>query len=146
MIDAWCEPKPRPVPTIMIGGAKPRMLHVVARHGDWWNVSWTGIDAYRKQVEECERACDEVGRDPATLRRTWFGGCVCAPTEAGVKALNKGGISAENAFVGTPAQLVDQMRPFIELGVDYFMLGSGGFPDLTTLEMLVDEVLPVLNR
>jgi alkanesulfonate monooxygenase SsuD/methylene tetrahydromethanopterin reductase-like flavin-dependent oxidoreductase (luciferase family) len=55
-------------------------------------------------------------------------------------------MSAGPAFVGTPAQIIDQMRPFIDLGVDYFMLSSGGFPELTTLEMLVSEVLPALNR
>ena len=146
VIDAWCEPKPDPRPMIMIGGSKPRMLRVVARHADWWNVSWTGIKDYRAQVAECERACAEVGRDPRTLRRTWFGGCLCAPTEAAVQRLNQSGMSAANAFVGTPAQLIEQMSPFVELGVDYFMLSCGGFPDLTTLEMLVHEVLPALNR
>jgi hypothetical protein len=30
--------------------------------------------------------------------------------------------------------------------VDYFMLDCGGFPQLTTVEMLVNEVLPALNR
>lgn len=146
VVNAWSEPKPEPIPTIMIGGSKPRMLRLIARHADWWNVSWTNIERYRKEVLECERACEEVGRDPATLRRTWFGGCVCAPTEEGVKALNTMGITTDNAFVGTPSQIVDQMRPFIELGVDYFMLSTGGFPDLTTLEMLINEVLPAVNR
>ena len=146
VVDAWCEPKPDPLPIIMVGGSKPRMLRLVARHADWWNVSWTRIEDYRAQVEECERACIKEQRDPATLRRTWFGGCLCAPTEKDIKALNKNGMSAGPAFVGTPAQIIDQMRPFIDLGVDYFMLSSGGFPELTTLEMLVSEVLPALNR
>jgi len=146
VIDAWCEPKPDPLPPIMIGAFKPRMLRLAARYADWWNVSWTGISDYRKRVADCERACAEVNRDPATLRRTWFGGCVCGPTEAAVKSLNKGGISSANAFVGTPAQIIEQMQPFIELGVDYFILGSGGFPDLTTLEMLIHEVLPALQN
>ncbi|MBM2849148.1 MAG: class flavin-dependent oxidoreductase, partial [Anaerolineales bacterium] len=58
--------------------------------------------------------------------------------------------SADNAFddfgfIGTPKQLVEQMRPFIDLGVDYFMLDCSGFPKLTTLEMLIHEVLPALN-
>jgi alkanesulfonate monooxygenase SsuD/methylene tetrahydromethanopterin reductase-like flavin-dependent oxidoreductase (luciferase family) len=97
-------------------------------------------------VEECEWACAEIKRDPATLCRTWFGGCVCGPTETAVKKLNVNQISSKNAFVGTPAQIIEQMRPFTDLGVDYFMLSSGGFPDLTTLEMLVSEVLPALNR
>jgi len=146
VVDAWCEPKPDPLPIIMVGGSKPRMLRLVARYADWWNVSWTRIEDYRAQVEECERACIKEQRDPATLRRTWFGGCLCAPTEKDIKALNKNGMSAGPAFVGTPAQIIDQMRPFIDLGVDYFMLSSGGFPELTTLEMLVSEVLPALNR
>jgi alkanesulfonate monooxygenase SsuD/methylene tetrahydromethanopterin reductase-like flavin-dependent oxidoreductase (luciferase family) len=146
VVNAWCEPKPDPLPIIMVGGSKPRMLRLVARYADWWNVSWTRIEDYRAQVEECERACAKEQRDPATLRRTWFGGCLCAPTEKDIKALNKNGMSAGSAFVGTPAQIIDQMRPFIDLGVDYFMLSNGGFPELTTLEMLVSEVLPALNR
>ena len=48
-------------------------------------------------------------------------------------------------FVGTPTQIIEQMQQFIELGVDYFMLDCGGFPRLTTVEMLVNEVLPALN-
>ncbi len=145
--NAFCEPKPDPLPTLMIGGSKPRMLRLIAREADWWNVSWTGIADYREQHAEMERACNEVGRDPSTLRRTWFGGCVCASTEAEVKRLNEGlDISTDNAFIGTPQQIIAQMQPFIELGVDYFMLGSGGFPDLTTLETLQSEVLPALNE
>ena len=43
-------------------------------------------------------------------------------------------------------QLLEQMQPFVELGVDYFMLDCQGFPDLTTATLLVNEVLPALNR
>ena len=145
--EAWCEPKPDPVPTIMIGGAKPRMLRLVARHADWWNVSWTNIEDYRPQVEECERACEEVGRDPTTLRRTWFGGCACAPTQEGVEELIGRPLNEkEGGLFGTPSQLIEQMGRFIELGVDYFMVGCGGFPRTTTLEMLLDEVIPALDE
>lgn len=144
--NAWNEPKPDPIPPVMIGGSKPRMLRLIARHADWWNVSWTGIEQYREEVVACERACDQVHRDPATLRRTWFGGCICAPSEAEVKSLNVTGMSSDNAFVGTPVQVIEQMQLFIDLGVDYFMLSTGGFPNLTPLETLIHEVLPVLNR
>ncbi len=41
--------------------------------------------------------------------------------------------------------LVEQMRSFIELGVDYFMVDCSGFPRLTTLELLCNEVIPALN-
>ncbi len=152
--DARCEPKPDPMPTIMVGAFRPKMLRLTARHADWWNVSSTRIEDYRVIVHELERACDEVGRDPATLRRTWGGGCVCAPTEAEVAELAAGrlqmgkgyGYQVGEDFVGTPARIIEQMQPFVEAGVDYFMLDCGGFPRLTTVEMLVHEVLPALNR
>jgi alkanesulfonate monooxygenase SsuD/methylene tetrahydromethanopterin reductase-like flavin-dependent oxidoreductase (luciferase family) len=152
--DAWCEPKPDPTPTIMVGAFRPKMLRLTARHADWWNVSSTGIEQYRTYLKEFERACEEVGRDPATVRRTWGGGCVCAPTAVEVKELAAGrlemgeefGYQVDEDFVGTPAQIIEQMQQFVELGVDYFMLDCGGFPKLTTAELLVHEVLPALNR
>ena len=152
--DVRCEPKPDRMPTIMVGAFRPQMLRLVARHADWWNVSSTGIAAYRRYVDEFQRACAEVGRDPATVRRVWAGGCVCAPTEAEVTdlAAERLQVLGEDYayqvgedFVGTPAQIIEQMQPFIELGVDYFLLDCGGFPRLTTVEMLVNEVLPTLN-
>ena len=46
----------------------------------------------------------------------------------------------------TPQQIIEQMQPFIALGVDSFLLDCGGFPNLTTLELLVHEVLPVVTK
>ncbi len=152
---ARCEPKPDRMPTIMVGAFRPQMLRLVARHADWWNVSSTGIADYRRYVEELQRACAEVGREPATVRRVWAGGCVCAPTEAEVADLaaerlqvlgEECAYQVGEDFVGTSAQIIEQMQPFIELGVDYFLLDCGGFPRLTTVEMLVNEVQPALNR
>jgi alkanesulfonate monooxygenase SsuD/methylene tetrahydromethanopterin reductase-like flavin-dependent oxidoreductase (luciferase family) len=142
---ARCDPKPAPLPPMVIGGSKPRMLRLIARYADWWTVSWTGIDDYRAQVAELTRACAEVGRDPATLRRLWFGPCACAPTEADARTLANERFSNANGFLGTPDQVVEQMRPFVELGVDYFIVGSASFPDTTTLELVRDRVLPALN-
>jgi alkanesulfonate monooxygenase SsuD/methylene tetrahydromethanopterin reductase-like flavin-dependent oxidoreductase (luciferase family) len=162
VVNAYCEPKPVPQPLIMIGGCKPRMLRLIARHADWWNVSWysldktrpdnwsngscTGIGEYREQVQECELACQEVGRDAAKLRRTWFGPCICAPTEAEVQKPHELHVRTDHGFAGTPEQVIEQMQPFIELGVDYFMFTCPDFPDLTTLALLANEVLPVLNQ
>ena len=41
VVDASCEPRPQPIPPVMVGAFKPRMLRVAARYADWWNVSWT---------------------------------------------------------------------------------------------------------
>ncbi len=148
---AHCEPKPDPLPPVMVGAFRPKMLRLTAKYADEWNVSSTGIHRYRRLVKEFERACADIDRDPVTVRRSWCGGCACAPTQAQAERIAGDRFSAENleddfGFVGAPGQIVEQMRSFIQLGVTTFMVDCGGFPNLTTLELLVDQVLPILNE
>ena len=147
---ADCEPKPDPLPPIMVGAFKPKMLALTARYADEWNVSSTGFRKYERLVKTFEHVCAEVGRDPTKVRRSWSGGCICRPTLA--EAVSIAGdrygtdpLEDDFDFVGTPDQIIKQMRPFIDMGVTSFMLDCGGFPDLTTLNLLVEEVLPVIN-
>ncbi len=125
--DARCEPRPNPPPLVMIGAFRPRMLRLVARYADCWNVASCGPVRYGSMAAELERACAEMGRDPFTIRRTWIGGFACAKSTGGAQALAACRSSAENdfddfGFVGTAEQIAGQMRGFVEQGVDYFML------------------------
>ena len=138
---AWCEPKPETIPPIMIGGKRPRMLRLIARHADWWNVDWASANECQDLVQQMERACVEVGRDPRTLRRTWFGWTVCAATFEEARV-----IAGENTgLIGTPAEVVAQLREYIDLGFDYFVCMSPRFPDPTTLHLFASEVMPALQ-
>jgi alkanesulfonate monooxygenase SsuD/methylene tetrahydromethanopterin reductase-like flavin-dependent oxidoreductase (luciferase family) len=129
----------------MVGAMGPRMIALTALHADWWNVSWTSIEDYRGMVDECERACDRLGRDHKSLRRTWFGGCLCAPNEAALKDLAGDRKFPEGGIKGTTQQVIDKLGEFMELGVDYFMFGTPGIPNLLTLETLVGEVIPAID-
>jgi alkanesulfonate monooxygenase SsuD/methylene tetrahydromethanopterin reductase-like flavin-dependent oxidoreductase (luciferase family) len=71
--DALCEPKPvqRPHPPIVIGGEKPKMLRVIARHADEWNVPSHGdVDEWARVSADLDDACAEIGRNPAEIRRS----------------------------------------------------------------------------
>jgi len=66
-----CPPVGRP--PIEIAAARSRMLQVVARHGDVWDVNLPPIPS---RVEAAERiladACHGIGRDPAEIRRSMW--------------------------------------------------------------------------
>jgi alkanesulfonate monooxygenase SsuD/methylene tetrahydromethanopterin reductase-like flavin-dependent oxidoreductase (luciferase family) len=145
--EAYCEPRPDPLPEVMIGAFGPRMLRLAARHADTWNVSSTGPKAYAALWHEFALACAETGRQPASVGRSWIGGCACAPTRRQAETLAAGRWSAaEDAddfgFVGTPDDVVAQMRPLAEMGIHSFALDFAGIPDTAGLELFIREVLP----
>lgn len=150
VIQAVCEPRPDPAPPIVIGAFRPMMLRLTATYADGWDVSSTNSERYYALVAQFERACAEVGRDPSAVRRSWSGGCACAPTQREAEVLAGDRCSADPGaedfgFVGTPEQIVEQMRPFIALGVRHFRLDCVDFPQVRGLDLLINEVLPALN-
>jgi F420-dependent oxidoreductase-like protein len=72
LTDALCEPKPvqRPYPPIIVGGSQPKMLRVIARHADEWNMpSHEGPAEWGEANATLDEACAEVGRNPGEVRR-----------------------------------------------------------------------------
>ena len=78
-----CVQQPR-VPFAVAGGG-PRALAVAARHGDTWvtfgdplragDLDAAGcFEVARSQTAALDRACEEIGRDPASLRRLYMEG------------------------------------------------------------------------
>jgi probable F420-dependent oxidoreductase len=78
---AIAEPKPvqRPHPPIWIGGFRPQMLAVVARHANVWTLPAMALAGARDLQESLGAArrlshvlddrCTAIGRDPTTIRR-----------------------------------------------------------------------------
>jgi probable F420-dependent oxidoreductase len=70
---AYCRPPSvqQPSPPIVVGGRGDRLLELCARHADGWNTVWTWtIDAWRERSAFVDAACERLGRDPSTLRRS----------------------------------------------------------------------------
>jgi alkanesulfonate monooxygenase SsuD/methylene tetrahydromethanopterin reductase-like flavin-dependent oxidoreductase (luciferase family) len=136
---AHCEPRPDPVPPVLIGGQGARMLHLVARYADGWNAAWLLPEEYRQRLGVLEQECRKIGRDPAEVQRSWFGRCVCVASKQEASALQGRGL------LGTPEQIIEQLQAYVDLGVYRFMLGNRSLSDMTTVELLAREVLPNLK-
>ncbi|MGN6754168.1 MAG: TIGR03560 family F420-dependent LLM class oxidoreductase [Intrasporangium sp.] len=70
LTDAVCEPKPvqRRLP-LLIGGKGDRMLRLVARHADEWNM-WAMPETIAERGAVLDRHCEEIGRDPSSITRS----------------------------------------------------------------------------
>ncbi len=144
--NAWCEPKPAPIPPIMVGGGGDRTTLLAARYADWWNIPDSAFAKYSDRAAVVRRHCEAIGRDPASLRLTWFGRLALGRSEAEALARSNGKWNRGNALCGTPAQVVADMQQFVDLGVDYFMVDILGLPDPDVIGIVLEEVLPKVGK
>ena len=146
--DAWCEPKPEPKIPILVGGGGYTTMKHAAKYADIWNLPDTPLEPYVERLKILKRHMDALGRDPATMRFSWFGRVAIGRTEAEAEAR---GLSrddkwtGEKAFVGTPESIAEQMSAFVEQGCDYFMVDIIGAPDEEAIGMVTEELIPKLN-
>jgi alkanesulfonate monooxygenase SsuD/methylene tetrahydromethanopterin reductase-like flavin-dependent oxidoreductase (luciferase family) len=141
---AYCEPRPNPLPIVMIGGdGEQRTLRAVAEHADWWNTVMRPLPVLQHKLEVLRQHCRDVGRDDADVRKTLTRTIYLRRTRA--EAERRAGARLESPlppFAGEPAALVDHLRELNDLGFDLFQLVFGDFPDTTDLRLFIDEVLP----
>lgn len=67
---ALCDPRPvqTPHPPLWVGGEGDRVQRIAARSAQGLNVRWWSPDRVRERQSFLSQACEDAGRDPATLR------------------------------------------------------------------------------
>ena len=152
---AQCDPKPvqQPHPPIWIGGGGEQLtLRVVARHADRANFGGKPHEwAHKREV--LQRHCKEVGRDEDEIEKTISPEVLVRESEDEIRALHDAGTvgslwnepydswSAGN-LVGTPEQVCEKIRAYVELGCTYFVPWCSDYPDDTTLRLFAGQVMP----
>ncbi|MBN2303843.1 MAG: LLM class flavin-dependent oxidoreductase [Anaerolineae bacterium] len=142
---AYCEPKPDPVPPILVGGGGTKTTRLAARFADWWNMPDAPFEVYHERLQVLQGHCADLGRDPNSIRYSWFGRLALGRSQEKALALSHGKWHPGNAFVGTPEQVIEQLKPFIEVGVDHFMVEVLGLPDRDVFDMFTQEVIPAVG-
>lgn len=143
---APCRPAPlqRPRPPLWVGGRGDRLLGVVARHADGWNTAWTStIEAYRERMGVLDRACEAVGRDPASVTLTVGLYALVGEDDADVRRrferMAEGapaglfrGLDLEawkpGRLVGTVDEVRAQLARWADLGVATVVVAPGAIP------------------
>ena len=119
----------KPRPPLVIGAFGPRMLKIVAAYADTWNAFGTPKEM-RERNQMLDDYCREIGRDPETLDRSiyyWVSKSDADPW------------ASKQAFY-------DGIGPYIEAGVNQFILDQPRDDQIHMLEWVAAEVLPRYAR
>lgn len=145
--DSPALPKPvqTPGPPIIVGGhGRRRTPELAARFANEYNVGFGTLDQTREAFARVAAACERQGRDGATLVLSIANTVACGRTEAAAKE-RADVIGRTPPLYGTPAQLVDQLGQFAEIGTTRAHLQVIDLTDLDHLDVLAAEVAPQLG-
>jgi alkanesulfonate monooxygenase SsuD/methylene tetrahydromethanopterin reductase-like flavin-dependent oxidoreductase (luciferase family) len=146
---AYCEPRPDPVPPIMVGGAGEKyLLRVVAQHADWWNYVYTDLETYAHKQAVLQEHCRAVGRDYESIEQSVQLGVLIAETEDELRRLKEQPHvrPLEGGAIGTPEQVAKMLRGIVRQGADRLMLHFADAPRLEGTELFAATVLPLLAQ
>jgi alkanesulfonate monooxygenase SsuD/methylene tetrahydromethanopterin reductase-like flavin-dependent oxidoreductase (luciferase family) len=141
---AVMNPRPvqRPRPPIVIAALGPVMLKIAAQFADNWNSLSFADDLEsqlaetRQRIESIDAACDTLGRDPATLRRSFLMFDPASRASGGAIAYYR----SESDFMAW-------VEPLLKLGISEIGLY---FPTLDAqrpvFEKIATEILPQLRN
>jgi alkanesulfonate monooxygenase SsuD/methylene tetrahydromethanopterin reductase-like flavin-dependent oxidoreductase (luciferase family) len=148
---------------LLIGGSGERFtLPIVARYADEWNLTTASVAHYVERSAVVERLCVAVGRDPGAIARSIAVGCLIGRDAADLLARGRrmqewvpplSALKVDDVpdaarelgwVVGTPAEIVAQLRGLADAGVQRALLGHYDQLDLDALELIAHDVLPEL--
>ena len=146
--NAYCAPQPDPIPPILIGGGgEQKTLRVVARYADWWNLPGGTLENYAHKIEVLRQHCQVVGRDFDDIIKTWSPEAIAiAATEEAAQQIAADSPYKKDVIIGTPRQVAEQLKPFVDLGVERLIIRIIDFPAMDGLNLFVQEVMPLLRQ
>jgi F420-dependent oxidoreductase-like protein len=161
-LDALPKPVQRPRPPLILGGkGGDRSLHIAARFADEYNTVFATPAEMAAMRERLDRACEDEGRDPATLPLSLMTGWLVGEDEDDLRDRAKrlaewrGEGDDPDAFLagvpgawvtGTPAEAVEHLRELREAGVKRIMAQHLLHRDLDAIELIGVEVIPAMAR
>ena len=143
--NAYCSPRPDPIPPLLIGGFGPkRTLKIVAQYADWCNINDSDLAFCKSRLDILRDHCRTVGRDYETIVKTYICDCVAvAPTRSQAESIKQASDFAQyQPMVGTADELTDQIQSYADLGFSHFILRFADYPKTDSVELFINEVLP----
>ncbi|MET8351830.1 MULTISPECIES: LLM class F420-dependent oxidoreductase [unclassified Micromonospora] len=150
--DSPAMPKPvqQPRPPILLGGMGPkRTPRLAARYADEFNLPFASTADTAAQFDRVRAACAEIGRDPAEL--VWSNALVvCCGRDDAEVARRAAAIGRDpdelraNGVAGTPAEVLDTIGRYAEIGSQRIYLQVLDLSDLEHLELVASEVMAKL--
>jgi F420-dependent oxidoreductase-like protein len=157
-------PKPaqQPHPPLIIGGdAGPRSAALAARWADEYDVVYVDPAGAKERIDRVSAACEAIGRDPSSLRRSLLTKTIVGTGAAEVRRRTaslmawsdeEGDVDAyleglrANHIAGTAGQILERLAEFAAAGIQRVLLHHLVHEDLESVKLIGEEVIPAVSE
>jgi F420-dependent oxidoreductase-like protein len=157
-----CPAFPAPVqaphpPLIIGGGGGPRSAALAARWADEYDTVYVSVAEARERFDRVSAACEAIGRDPSTVRRSVMLKVVAGTSDAEVRRRateqmawqnEDGDVDAyledlgETGLAGTPERILERLAEYAAIGVERVLIQQLVHADVDAVELVGREVVP----
>lgn len=156
-------PHPQRRTPVMIGGSGPKKtMGLVAKYADIWNGGGMNADEVRERNAILDGLLAKEGRQPGDVKRTMMKAIFCGRDDAEMGERLRGArhnranadlpqaelldkLRANKSIVGTPDEVVAQLKAYEAAGVEEIMAQFLIVDDFDGIRILGEEVLPRLR-
>jgi F420-dependent oxidoreductase-like protein len=145
--EAPLDPKPvnGHLPFLVGGGGEKRTMRIAARFADEWNV-WGDPALLTQKNAVLDRHCEDLGRDPATIKRSANALLFLSDDEKWVSERRSRSVGRPT-IIGTPDEVVEIVAAYEDAGVDELIIPDFNLRDpqskRDTMDMFMERVVAV---
>ena len=142
-----CYQKPH-IPIMVGGTGERRTLRTLAKYGDIFNLDgWAGqgmsLEVYRHKIGVLEKHCENVGRDPAEIKRTLLMPLQITSDQARIERFQKA--LGPGSMAGPANEIIDRIGQFAEAGVAEIMFGGVATGNVEMYQRVEEEIVAAFD-
>jgi alkanesulfonate monooxygenase SsuD/methylene tetrahydromethanopterin reductase-like flavin-dependent oxidoreductase (luciferase family) len=130
---------------IWVGGRARHIGLVAAEGADGWNRWGATPETFARELGEIMGLCDRLGTEPEKFVPSWGGLVVLGRDERDAESKRARLNPRPGVMVGGPEQIAERLRPYLDAGARWLMLGPVDSSDPDNASIIGELLLPNLT-
>ena len=130
---------------VWVGGRARHVGLLAAEGADGWN-RWGGsAEVFGRELTEVQGLVERLGQAPGLFTPSWGGLVLLGETDADAEKKAASRTVAPDVIVGGPERVADRLRPYVDAGARWIILGPLDSSDPDNARVIGEAVVPLLG-
>jgi alkanesulfonate monooxygenase SsuD/methylene tetrahydromethanopterin reductase-like flavin-dependent oxidoreductase (luciferase family) len=130
---------------IWVGGRARHVGLIAAESADGWNRWGATAATFARELTEVRALVERLARTPSLFTPSWGGLVLVGETDADAEKKRASRDLGPEVIVGGPERVADQLRPYVDAGARWLILGPVDSSDPANAALIAERIIPLLR-